>query len=120
MSSEVTLSISCTETELETVSEKLHKAGIDFIVEKNDLSNEPSSMQSVAVDELRNDHLKRREVSGSGLRLVFVGVSDRSSSSSTSITSKASEKNPPTQTPTNRKHDFQLPKHQNRGKGNPR
>lgn len=88
MSSGVTLSITCTEAEFETASEQLKKAGIHFIVEKSDFSNESSSMQPITVDELREKYMKRKEGLGSKLRLVFVGVSDRSSSS---ITTKASE-----------------------------
>ena len=45
-------------------------------------------MQPITIDELLEKHMKRKEGLGSKLRLVFVGVSDRSSSP---ITTKASE-----------------------------
>lgn len=91
MSSGVTLSISCAETEFETVSEKLKKAGIAFIVEKIDFSNESSSTQPLTFDEVRNEFAKRREVLRSGLRLVFVGTVSPQSTSTSSITTKAPE-----------------------------
>jgi len=91
MSGGVTLSITCTEAEFETASEQLKKAGINFIVEKSDFSNESSSMQPITIDELREKHMKRKEGLGSKLRLVFVGTLPQQSTSTSSTPTKASE-----------------------------
>jgi len=91
MSSGVTVSITCAETEFETLSEKLKKAGIVFIVEKIDSSNESSLTKPLIFDEVRNEFAKRQEVLRSGLRLVFVGTLPQQSTSTSSTPTKASE-----------------------------
>lgn len=91
MSSGVTVSITCAETEFETLSEKLKKAGIAFIVEKIDSSNESSLTTPLTFDEVRNEFAKRQEVFRSGLRLVFVGTLPQQSTSTSSTPTKASE-----------------------------